>query len=259
MRRYPPSPALRPWVAAFEIFDSPASSGPVSILPDVGPVLGFQFRGRVLTRMGQEETLLDPCGITGLQSGARSFRYLPGSGTVLVRFHPWGAAAFLPVPMHELAGRSVGLAAVLETTGTRATLETLDRALEAPDDAARLRAVEALLLALLRERRPDGVLRRAVGLLHRGEAQSVGRLARDLGVGERQLERKFREWVGVGPKRFAGLVRFRRALDAMQADPGRAAAGLAAGWFDQAHFIKDFRAFAGTTPEAYLASLRRPA
>ena len=83
-------------------------------------------------------------------------------------------------------------------------------------------------------------------------------VAVDLGVSERHLRRVFRETIGMGPKSFAKLTRFRRALHAAreEAHASWARIAAAAGYYDQAHLITDFRAIAGVTPQALLDELR---
>jgi AraC-like DNA-binding protein len=249
-----PCEALRPWVAGYSIAESDGSAGVHDVLPGLQPVLGFQYRGRMSTLRDGGETLLETSGITGLQSERRLFRALPGAATLLVRFHPWGASAFLPGPMEELADRSIGLSALINPALTRRVEEQLA---EGRDDSQRIRVVEGFLLALLRSRLPDGHVRKAVRLLQADPSLDLPGVAQKLGLGERQMERKFREWIGVGPKRFARLSRFQRVINILEKDPGALHTALAQGFYDQAHFIKDFRAFAGTTPEAWLAGLRQ--
>jgi AraC-like DNA-binding protein len=86
----------------------------------------------------------------------------------------------------------------------------------------------------------------------------VSEVATALRVSERNLRRVFRDTVGVGPKTFARLERFRRALDAARAQeaPRWAVIALDAGYYDQAHLIADFRAIAGVTPQALLGEMR---
>jgi transcriptional regulator GlxA family with amidase domain len=82
----------------------------------------------------------------------------------------------------------------------------------------------------------------------------VDELARALAVSPRWLERRFQSAVGVTPKRLGRLVRFRRALADLDADPERAGVAVALdhGYYDQAHFIAEFRAFAGDAPRRFV-------
>jgi AraC-like DNA-binding protein len=207
------------------------------------------------TILPQGETLLETSGITGLQSKNRQYRAMPGAATLLVLFHPWGAAAFLPAPMHELADRSIGLSSLLHPSLLRLVEERLA---ESKDNSQRIRVVEAFLLALLRTRSPDGPVRKAARLLQANPLVDLAGVAGELGLGERQLERKFREWIGIGPKRFARLARFQQVLRLLERNHRSFDAVLEQGYYDQAHFIKDFRTFTGTTPEAWLKALQRP-
>jgi AraC-like DNA-binding protein len=82
-------------------------------------------------------------------------------------------------------------------------------------------------------------------------------VANDLGVSERHLRRVFRETVGVSPKAFAKITRFRRAVCAARDDayPRWASIAVATGYYDQAHLIAEFRAIAGVTPRTLLREL----
>lgn len=87
---------------------------------------------------------------------------------------------------------------------------------------------------------------------------SVAEAAGQLGISERHLRRIFREAIGIGPKTFARLTRFQRALDIAREHSTTNWADVAAraGYYDQAHLIAEYRAITGTTPRAFLAELR---
>ncbi len=86
----------------------------------------------------------------------------------------------------------------------------------------------------------------------------VDDVARRAGVGVRSLQRLFAQWVGVSPKAVLARFRLQDAAAAIDAGEVEDLAGLAVslGWFDQAHFSRDFRAAVGTTPSAYLRAAR---
>ena len=218
------------------------AAGEDAVLPSTSAVLGFQFRGRV--RAGDE--LLSLAGVTGLQARARTYSYLGATSSVLVRFTPQGAAR-LGVPAAELAGRSVPLDELIPRVRAR---EVTERIAAAPDDASRVATVERFLQDLPFAR--DPVVTRAVELLSDPNASpSLAAIAAEVALSERQLERRFFLRVGTTPKRFARLARFQRAVSLMDFAPGLAAVAQDAGYYDQSHFVREFRAFAGTAPAAW--------
>jgi AraC-like DNA-binding protein len=88
-------------------------------------------------------------------------------------------------------------------------------------------------------------------LLESDGAVGVGDLAGELGWSRRHLAVRFREEVGMPPKALARILRFERAVERLRDGDELAALALDAGYYDQAHFNRDFRAFAGVTPTAY--------
>ncbi|MBN8504788.1 MAG: AraC family transcriptional regulator [Burkholderiales bacterium] len=136
------------------------------------------------------------------------------------------------------------------------------RALAAASDPARCALVPTLLTALAWpcNEPPDAAVNLAVATLFNSRGQvSPEALARDAGLSLRQLERRLRSATGLSPKRLASLVRFRAVFDELEADTPSPwlHAALAAGYFDQAHMIREFRRYAGQPPRAYLASAGR--
>jgi AraC-like DNA-binding protein len=169
-----------------------------------------------------------------------------------VRFKPGAALRFLDVPLSELTDRQVAL----DDLWGRAADSLADGVATAslPERVARLEA--ALLGAQRRQRREEELAARAVALI-RNTCGGIGirEVAAALGVGERRLERAFDRCVGLSPKRLARVLRFLqvvRRIGRAAAPPG-AALALHAGYADQPHFIREFKALAGVTPAEYAA------
>lgn len=82
----------------------------------------------------------------------------------------------------------------------------------------------------------------------------MGQAARAAGVSTRQLDRLFARHVGIAPKTVGKIVRFQATLRMLMRDPERSLTdiALAAGYFDQAHCIRDFKAMTGGVPRSYL-------
>ena len=184
--------------------------------------------------------------VVGLMHRAVVLESRPGARLFGVRFQPGAAALFVDAPAHELADRDGEFDELL----TPALRGLADRVAEAPtDERRRSIVVGALLDARARLRASDPRVARAVGLIRRATGNATVRaVAAEVGVGERQLERLFRERVGSRAKHFCRVVRMQRVLSGF--DPHRPQDTLAAftGYADTPHMLRDFRDLAGATP-----------
>jgi transcriptional regulator GlxA family with amidase domain len=85
--------------------------------------------------------------------------------------------------------------------------------------------------------------------------QNIETLAQTACLGYKQFKRVFADYVGANPKDYLRVVRFQKTLHTLQTQPNINFSQLAydCGYFDQAHFIKDFKQFSGYTPTEYTA------
>jgi AraC-like DNA-binding protein len=228
----PPPPALADLVECVWRHELPAArpGGSDRILPD----------GRVdLVWTGQGRTL-----VAGPQTAFVDRPLTPPFAAVGVRFRPGAGPALLGLPAHELVDLHVPLDAI-DARPARALTRRL-AALADPDGAAG--ALTGGVAALRRESRgPDALVLAAARLLDRPRA-TVAELPAQLALSERQLQRRFREAVGYGPKTLQRILRLQRFLGPTQAADGLALRALAAGYADQAHLTREARALAGLTP-----------
>jgi AraC-like DNA-binding protein len=207
---------------------------------------------RVFTR----ETTRDFCEISGaIVCGARSSPMVIGGSigpTVGVLFRPGGARAFFDVPADALAER----ATPLEALWGRSAGTLRERLMQAATPADRVHLVQDALLESARHSfELPAALRMSLSAFEEADLPSVAEVNRRTGLSPKRLLELFRAQVGLSPKAFWRVRRFRAALE----DLGRGAlqgATLASvhGYFDQAHFIREFRALAGSSPREYLAA-----
>jgi AraC-like DNA-binding protein len=180
--------------------------------------------------------------IAGPDTRPRVVTLAPGSRLVGVRLRPGVAGPVLGLPASELRDVSPEAADVLGRDVAAALLETL----EAGSDphALLLRAVE-----LRGVRGPDPLVRAAVVALGRPRTR-VDRIAAELGVSSRQLQRRVGDAVGYGPKLLQRVLRFRR-LQALAPAP-LVELALDAGYADQAHMTAEVTRLAGVSPVRFL-------
>ena len=166
------------------------------------------------------------------------------------RFRPFGLSAFLAVPLHELKDRVTPIVDLWDGPAGR-----LEQALgDARTDADRAGEAERFFLDRLRSG-VDRAIEVTVAAILRARGQArLEPLARDTGLSLRQIERRFRDAVGVGPKALSRVVRFQEVLRRLSGDEPWVDVALDCGYYDQAHLIRDFRDFVGLAPSRFRAA-----
>ena len=212
------------------------------------------------------ETLPHPCvhlvveegrsGVVGVMRG-RFSRQLAGEGRVFgVKFRPGAFHPFWGSPVSGLTDRRLDLGEAFGADG--ASLEEAILALE--DERARVGVAEAFLRGRLPERDPNvRTTSRVAGLIAADRTVTrVEDVAARSGMGKRTLQRLFERYVGVGPKWVIRRYRLHEAAERLAAGdaPNLAELALELGYFDQAHFAKDFEKVVGVAPAKYARRAR---
>lgn len=253
-REMAPCPALQPYVRLFWLLelDNAGDFGPPQrVSPDGLLELVFHYRTPMACRYDGERFDRQPRSVAISQTRRfLEFKPVARSGFVSVRFQPWGACHFLNLPLSEIADRQTPLEALWGPTA----LELEERLAETSGDRAKVTLVERLLLDQLKRHHKADVEPLVRAIWSRRGQISVPKLCRDLGVGERWLQRTFATALGTSPKRFARLSRFLHACSLLQSRHGLALteAGLICGYYDQSHFISEFKEFSGLTPGEFV-------
>lgn len=248
---YIPSDILKPFVKSFAVQETDQEST-YNVLPDTGLVVGFQFKGRLSRLKDGVEIPLSVSGVSGLADHRRTFKNSPDIGTVLVFFKEAGAAQFFKQPLHELFSESVSL----DNFMLRSELLYLEEQLiEAKTDMQRIGAVERFLINRMTNTKPDKMVLGALALIHQTKGNiRIKELTEQLNISQSPLEKRFRQSVGTSPKKFASIVRLKNAIQHYNGRSSLTELGCEAGFYDQAHFIKEFKTFTGETPEKYFLS-----
>jgi AraC-like DNA-binding protein len=193
----------------------------------------------------------------GLWTRRFAIEHNPPARVVGVHFKPWGVAPFVDLPLTEMQNRAVPVDAVWGRSVDRLR----DRLAAAPSAGDMLQVMESELRSRLITAPPSGfqLVDHVAGRVEASwGAVRVGTLTEAAGVSSNHLAAQFKAYVGLTPKLVARIYRFARVLLTVDAQRPVDWARLAdaAGYFDQAHFSKEFRDFTGLTPSSYLA-LRR--
>lgn len=258
VQRHRPSSWLAPFVRAFEARSQRLD---VLIVPRPLPArpehfLEFYLADRYRVReaaTGAVDTA-PPAVLVGPQTYRRVDVLLTGQLDLFtIQFTPTGFSTLFGHPTTVLTDQAHDARSVLgERVG-----EVSEQLAAARDMVQRVAIAEAWLSDLVSGAPEDPIAWAARRMTRLTGGVRVAELAAQTDLSERQFERRFTAAVGVAPKRYARILRFREALRLHEIgdDTGWAAIAHAAGYVDQAHMIHEFRALSGETPERLARSL----
>lgn len=175
------------------------------------------------------------------------------TGIIAVRFYPDGFIPFSTMPVSAMENRAVALTELYGQDG-----EALERAIvSAQNYQERITILEAFLVNRLNNKNTiDVITASSIETLLSLKGQlTIDQLAVQQSTSRRQLERRFATIVGLSPKQLAKIIRLQHTLKSLEQNQFNNLASLAVenGYFDQAHFIKDFKEFTGMTPKQFYA------
>jgi AraC-like DNA-binding protein len=175
--------------------------------------------------------------------------------TFAIRFYPYGFANFVTIPIKTLANTETPIASLF---GENIANELEQKIIQATDNKQRIEIIENFLLDKLNDKTTiDNIVRITVDalLLTKGSAPINSILKAHLSK-RRQLERNFVKQIGVSPKQLGKLIRLQTALKMLLSDKADNLTNIAyeSEYYDQAHFIKDFKEFTGINPKDFLGN-----
>lgn len=219
------------------------------VLPSSGLVIGFQYKGQLASIKDSSINNLSSAGITGITDRHKIFKNSADIGTILVYFNEIGFAHFASNPANELFDSHISLDDIFEKNQVHEVEEKLK---SAASDKPRIKIVEQFLLTQLKDIQTDKLIIEAVKLIYQSNGTiRIKELNEKLLISQSPFEKRFRKVVGTTPKKFASIVRFNTVLDQLNKRKSLSDICYENNFFDQAHFIKDFKQFTGDTPENF--------
>ena len=247
-REFRPQPRLSRFIECFWTLQADTSPLPQTerILPDGCVELIVNFGESFLQHEADRESIQPQNFLVGQMTGPILISPTGVVDLIGIRFHPGGTVPFLQIPLHEITDQVVelsGLCPRLERKlwGASINLTTLEE---------RVAAIEGVLISdVMKSKYESWALSLAAKQIECRGLISVDKLAQDAGVSARQLERRFLNEVGLGPKLLSRILRFQQVFRAVEnCEVAWAPVAVECGYYDQAHLIRDFNQFAHQTP-----------
>lgn len=257
---FAPHRALQRYIARYAHYEIGATDGwtRVDLIPAATAAISITIGGTRLRL--RDHGSFEPVAFSGQVTHFRPLWWYGRASIFHVVFRPWGAYALLGIPQHGCADLFANLSDLL---GSPATLFGETLAGETDPDTVRRLLDGFFLQRLAQQRKLDASIRLAPLVEQLGrcshEHNIIGRICREAGYSISRFERHMNEIVGLGPKQYQRIMRFNAALAYIQRNPSQRNGCWIAdqfGYFDQAHFIKEFKFFYGKTPAEYSTSDR---
>ena len=243
---FQPSDTLKPYIKQFVVSEMEDESE-YKVLPSLGIVVGFQYKGSLAIIQESQASTLHSAGITGIVDSYKVFKNSPKIGTLLVFFTEIGLAHFTRHPANELFNLSIGLEYIFKKSLVD---EIQDRLSSVQTDIQRIQIVEQFFITQLQHIQTDKLIVEAVRMIYQSKGSiRVKELNERLNISASPFEKRFRKLVGISPKKFTSIVRFNIVLNALGEAKSLSEICYENNFFDQAHFIKDFKQFTGETPD----------
>lgn len=246
-----PSEILQPYVKNYWIFTTDKDIVHQALYPT--GFLEFAINisdGEVVTHLGNRSVKMPDLEVLGQLTMPSSVTATRGTTMLITRFYPYASAIFFPNQVSSFTNDSIDLYDILSAEAT----EFHARIMEQNSLEKKIAVLEAFLIQqLIRNKKSHHKLKLIESIcndVHRNsEAFNIDKLALQYGFSARHIQRLFLDLVGITPQRFFSLQRFNKSLELVQAsNTSLTSIAFDCGYYDQAHFIKEFKSYTGLTP-----------
>ena len=255
---FQPHPDLASLISCYWTLEVPATDDAQKqrIIPDGTIEMAFILGDDIKRYTAEDKFILQPRAMV-LGQTIEPF-YIEPTGyvnTFAIRFYPYGFANFVTVPISTLANKETPIELLFEEKTAKKLAEEI---VQATDVKQRIAIIEHFLLKKLTEQSTvDNIVRTTIDtlLLTKG-SESIRTILKEDKSKRRQLERKFVKQIGISPKQLSKVIRLQAALKMLLNEGGENLTNVAyeSKYYDQSHFIKDFKEFTGVNPKKFLGN-----
>lgn len=237
------------WTLESETEETPEKQ---TIIPDGCMEMIFHYRDLYRQYTENGNSLIQPkCFVIGQLTRPLEIEPTGKTGIFSVRFHPNGFLPFTTIPIKEMENTAVSLEKLFGQNGQ----EIEQQILTASSTAERIKLIEVFLLNRLTDNETiDRIVKSTVETILTANGQlTIDELSKQTNINRRQLERKFSSAIGLSPKQLSKTIRLQATLKMLLNKKFTSLTALAYEneYYDQAHFIKDFKELSGFTPKEF--------
>lgn len=255
---FKPHPDLEPLINFYwtlEVF-AEENSQKQRIIPDGHIEMAFILGDDIKRYISDDEYILQPRAMV-LGQTIEPF-YIQPTGyvyTFAVSFYPYGFANFIKEPIKNLVNKETPINYLFDDVSAK---ELELKIIKATTTKERIGFVEEFLFERLKDRKTiDDIVKSTIDILLTSKGNvKIGKIMKQDPSKRRKLERKFLEQIGISPKQFSKVIRLQSALKVLLNEEKESLTDIAykSEYYDQSHFIKDFKEFTGISPKDFLGN-----
>jgi AraC-like DNA-binding protein len=251
---FEPDHDLTAFIKCYWTLESPKEETPEkqTIVPDGCMEMIFHYGDLYKQYLDDGNSIIQPrCFVIGQLTQPLEIEPTGVTGIFSVRFYPEGFLPFSTNSIKEMENTAVSLEKLFGNDGQ----EIGQQILNANSTSERIKLIEKFLLNRLTDIKTiDRIIKSTVETIMTANGQiPVDELSKQINLNRRQLLRKFSSTIGLSPKQLSRTIRLQAALKMLLNDQFSNLAELAYEneYYDQAHFIKEFKEFTGSTPKEF--------
>ena len=251
---FEPNSELSEFIQCYWTLESEKENTPIknTIIPDGTMKLIFHYGDTYKHHPKNAESIILPrCFLIGQLTKPYIVEPLGVTGSFVVRFQPNGFLPFATIPIKEMENTAIPLEKLFGLDGE----EIGEKILYADTTSERIKLIETFLFKRLANRQTiDNIVKSTVETILNANGQfSVNDFSKINNISRRQLTRKISSSIGLSPKQLSKIIRIQSTLKSLLTNELTSLTNLAYEneYFDQAHFIKDFKEFTALTPKEF--------
>lgn len=256
-KTYAPNTDLSAFIKCYWSLEAPINNKPEKqrIMPDGCMEMIFHYGDLYKQYFDESRYIIQPKSfVFGQITHPLDIEPTGEIGIFAIRFHPDGFAPFVTMPINNMENRAVPLLELFGKDGLYLEKEVLN----ALTNEERVKITESFLMKILiTPKFIDSITKSSVEVILQLSGQlTVDELSDQLNIHRRQLERKFSTAIGLSPKQLSKIIRMQSILKMLANNQFTSLTSVAyeGNYYDQAHFIKDFKEFTGMSPKNFYAN-----
>jgi len=247
---FPPSDILKPYVKYYWVCPTDEDVSREIMYPTGYPEFCIDISGgNTVRHFGSRSAKMPSLEVLGHLTQPTTATVAKGTTVLVTRFYPYAMPLFFPDQASNFTNDSIDLYDILSSEST----EFYNLIMEQSSIEEKVKVLETFLVQrLIKSNKKRDQFKLMEGLcyhIYKADTFKIENLASWCGFSERYIQKLFLDWVGLTPKSLHSVLRFNKGLELIQSS-GCSLTSIAheCGYYDQAHFIKEFKSYAGITP-----------